>query len=139
METPSEQMEYTTTITNRKWLSRLFIAAGTVCVGLGALGILLPVLPTTPFLLLAAACYARSSPRFYNWLLTNKWFGTYIGNYRRKRGMPLKLKLSTVALTWLTIGLSMALAVHSLPLRLLLAAVALGVTVHIMSIKTMKE
>ena len=60
----------------------LLIAAGTLCVVLGVIGMFIPVLPTTPFLLLAAVCYGRSSKRFYHWLLTNRWFGEYIRNYR---------------------------------------------------------
>ena len=69
------------------------ITTGTFFVGLGIIGIFLPLLPTTPFLLLAAACYARSSKRFYNWLLNNKWFGNYIKNYRERKGIPLQIKI----------------------------------------------
>ena len=120
------------------WVKPLLIAAGSVFVGLGILGIILPVLPTTPFLLLAAACYARSSQRFYCWLLNNRWFGTYIDNYRRKKGMPLKVKLLTVSLMWLTLTLSLVFAVQSLTLRLILIVLALGVSIHILRIKTLK-
>ena len=63
-----------------------------------------PVLPTTPFLLLAAICYARSSERFYHWLLNNRWFGEYLKNYREGRGIPLREKTLTVLALWLTIG-----------------------------------
>ena len=63
------------------WIRILLIIAGTFFVGIGIVGIFVPVLPTTPFLLLAAACYERSSQRFYSWLLNNKWFGNYIRNY----------------------------------------------------------
>ena len=71
-------------------LSRwLLIAAGTVFLALGVVGILLPLLPTTPFLLLAAACYAKSSKRFSNWLLNNRVFGKIIKDYREGWGIPL--------------------------------------------------
>ena len=82
----------------------LLIICGFLFVGLGILGIFLPVLPTTVFFLLAAACFARSSPRFYHWLLHNRWFGSYIRNYREGRGLPMRHKVITVALLWLTIG-----------------------------------
>ena len=82
----------------------LLLVSGTLCVVLGVLGMFLPVLPTTPFLLLAAICYARSSKRFYNWLMTNRWCGAYIRNYREGRGIPLKQKVLTILLLWLTIG-----------------------------------
>ena len=121
------------------WLKPLLIVAGSVFVGLGVLGIFLPVLPTTPFLLLAAACYARSSQRFYCWLLNNRWFGTYIDNYRRKKGMPLKVKLLTVSLMWLTLIISLVFAVSSLVLRLILIILVLGVSIHILRIKTLKQ
>jgi len=78
-------------ITNK--LSRLaLILAGNFFVALGILGIFLPLLPTTPFLLLAAACYFKSSERFYNWLMSNKWLGNYFKNYREKKSIPLKVK-----------------------------------------------
>ncbi len=75
-----------------KWLRALLTIVGTVFVSLGIVGIFIPILPTTPFLLLAAACYAKSSQRFYHWLLSNRWFGAYIGNYRQKRGDAAKDK-----------------------------------------------
>ena len=82
----------------------LLIAGGNLCVALAVLGLFLPVLPTTPFLLLAAVCYARSSERFYHWLVTNRWFGAYIRNYREGRGIPLwqsDRHLAVVAHDWL--------------------------------------
>jgi len=66
------------------------IVVGTISTALGILGIFVPILPTTPFLLLAAACYSRSSQRFYDWLLNNKYFGNYIRNYLEKKGIPLR-------------------------------------------------
>lgn len=108
----------------------VYIACGTVCVGLGVVGILLPLMPTTPFLLLAAFFYSRSSPRFLNWLLTNRWFGPYIRHYREGRGMPLRAKIVTLSIMWLTMGLT----AYFLPewwMRGLLLTVALGVTAYV--------
>jgi len=70
----------------QKIIRALWLAVGLVCVGLGAIGIVLPILPTTPFLLAAAACFCKSSTRMYDWLLSNRWFGEYIRNYREVGG-----------------------------------------------------
>jgi len=120
------------------WLRILLAIAGTICVGLGIVGIFVPVLPTTPFLLLAAACYARSSKRFYSWLLNNKWFGSYIRNYLERKGVPLRVKVVTVTLLWITIGCSVAFAVEILAVKLILALIAIGVSIHILSVRTLK-
>ncbi|MFH1663093.1 MAG: YbaN family protein [Chloroflexota bacterium] len=117
----------------------LLVIVGTIFVGLGVIGIFLPVLPTTPFLLLAATCYARGSRKFYFWLMNNRWFGVYISNYRQKKGMPLKIKVLTVVLLWLTILVSVIFAVQSLAVRIILIIIAFGVSLHILSIKTLKE
>lgn len=114
----------------------LLIASGTLFVGLGVLGMFVPVLPTTPFLLLAAACYARSSKRFYHWLMTNRWFGAYIRNYREGRGLPLKQKILTLLLLWLTIGYAAWRVVPLWWLKLILVGIAAGVTIHLAKIPT---
>ena len=114
----------------------LLITAGTTCVLLGTLGVLIPVLPTTPFLLLAAACYARSSDRFYQWLISNRLFGRYIRNYREGKGIPLRTKVVALTLLWLTIGYSAFFVLDSLILRLLLLAIAIGVTIHLVVART---
>ena len=128
-----------TTKTNRNWIRILLIIAGTLFAGLGILGIFLPVLPTTPFLLLAAACYVRSSQRLYNWLLNNRWFGSYIRNYLQGKGVPLKVKALTLTLLWGTIGFSVAFVVESIPFRIVLILIAIGVSLHVLSLRTLKE
>ena len=117
----------------------MLITLGTFFVGLGIVGIFVPVLPTTPFLLLAAACYGRSSQRLYGWLLNNKWFGSYVRNYLQRKGVPLKVKVLTIALLWVTIGISVAFAVQILGVRLILVLIAIGVSIHILSIRTLKQ
>jgi len=117
----------------------ILIIAGTFFVGLGILGIFLPLLPTTPFLLLAAACYARSSKRFYSWLLNNKWFGKYLKNYQEGKGIPLKVKILSISLLWLTIMFSTVLVVDNLLVRTILILIAICVTIHIVFIRTMKH
>jgi uncharacterized protein len=116
----------------------LLIGGGTLCVILAAVGIILPVLPTTPFLLLAAYFYARSSKKFYNWLLTNRWFGEYIRNYREGRGMPLNHKIISILLLWLTIIYAAWFVVDILWLKMILVGIAAGVTFHLVRVKTYK-
>jgi uncharacterized protein len=120
------------------WLKFLLIAIGTISVALAFLGILLPILPTTPFLLLAAACYIRSSKRFYCWLINNRFFGKNIKNYREKKGIPQKIKIYIIGLLWITILASTIFVVDLLVIRILLILIAIGVTVHIAKIKTLK-
>jgi uncharacterized membrane protein YbaN (DUF454 family) len=115
----------------------IYIACGTICVALGVIGIFVPLLPTTGPLLLAAFFYSRSSPRFYHWLLHNRWFGSYIKNYREGRGMPMRSKIITLATLWLTIGISIVL-VALWWVKLLLLVIALGVTIHIVMLKTFR-
>lgn len=125
--------------TSSRLIRRVWIGAGTLFVGVGTLGIFLPLLPTTPFLLLAAACYARGSKRFYNWLLGNRWFGNYIKDYRERKGIPLKLKILSISLLWVTIGYS-AVFVASIPLiRAVLIGIAIGLTIHIIRIRTLQQ
>jgi len=115
------------------------VIVGTLFVGLGILGIFVPLLPTTPFLLLGAVCYARSSKKFYNWLINNKWFGSYIKNYLERKGIPLKVKLLTVSFLWITIGYSTIFVINIFLVRIILMLVAIGVSVHILSIRTLKQ
>ena len=117
----------------------LLIVSGTMCVMLGVFGIFLPVLPTTPFLLLAAMCYARSSERFYHWLVTSRWFGKYIKNYREGKGIPLIQKVLTIFLLWLTIGYVVGFVVSLWWVKVVLLGIAIGVTIHIVRIKTFRS
>jgi len=120
-------------------LSRwVLIIVGSFFAGLGILGIFLPLLPTTPFLLLAAACYIRSSKRLYNWLLNNKWIGRYIKNYLEGKGVPLKSKVLSISALWITIGYSVFFVVNIFSVRVILILIAIGVTMHLLSIRTLK-
>ena len=122
-----------------KFVRVFLIFVGFISVGLGILGIFLPLLPTTPFLLLAAACFSKSSKRFYNWLLSNKLFGKYIKNYREGLGIPLKIKITSISLLWITISLTAFFAVDKLFVRIILLIIAIGVTVHILKIPTFRK
>ncbi len=112
------------------------IIAGLTSVGLGFIGVFLPILPTTPFLLLAAWCFAKSSQRFYIWLLTNRICGEYIRNYHEGRGMTLPHKVIVLILLWGVISYSAFVAVSIVWVRILLMIIAASVTTHILMIRT---
>ncbi len=102
----------------------------------GVIGIFVPVLPTTPFLLLAAACYARSSDRFHQWLLNNPWFGQYIKDYHDGLGIRLSQKVIALSLMWLSICFAVVFAVDAWWGRTLLLMIAIGVTIHLLRMPT---
>jgi hypothetical protein len=121
--------------TPRQWL---FFILGWLFLALGAIGLFLPLLPTTPFLLLAAASFTRSSDRFYKWLIYHPVLGSYIRNYREHNAITLQAKVVSLSALWIVIGTTAIVAVDALWLRLLLLVIACGVTIHLLRMKTMK-
>jgi steroid 5-alpha reductase family enzyme/uncharacterized membrane protein YbaN (DUF454 family) len=113
----------------------LLIVAGSLTLALGVIGVVVPVLPTTPLLLLAAFCYARSSERGYRWLMSNRVFGTYLRDYLEGRGLSWRTTISALALLWGVLTITALWAVDSLAIRVLLLAVAGLVTVHILTLR----
>ena len=93
---------------------KILIAIGTVCVALGVIGITLPIFPTTPFLLVAAVCYMKSSKKFYNWLINHKILGKYVNDYMEKKGLTLKTKITFISFFWIGTGTSTILCSLSL-------------------------
>ena len=116
---------------HRRLWHALLIACGTVSVGLGIVGIFVPLMPTTVFVLLGAACYARSSERFYLKLINNRLLGPYIRSSREGRGMRRRDKAIALSLLWVGIGATAIWSVESVWLRLVLLGIATGVTVHV--------
>lgn len=116
----------------------LLIIIGIIAMTLGVIGIFLPLLPTTPLLLLAAACFIRSSEKLYMFIINNKHFGVYIRDYREGKGIPKKTKVIAIGLLWISIGISVIYAITNIFLRIMLTIVASAVTVHIVKIKTKK-
>jgi uncharacterized membrane protein YbaN (DUF454 family) len=116
----------------------LLMSAGSFFVALGVVGIFIPLLPTTPFLLLAAYCYLRSSERLHTRLLTNRWFGKYIKDYQEGNGIPLMTKTGTLALLWVTITISAVFFVDVLLVRGILLVIAIAISVHVLMLKTLK-
>ena len=115
-----------------------FIITGTICLVLGIIGIFVPLLPTTPFLLLSAALYFRGSERLYNWLINHKYLGVYIRNYREHKAIPLRAKIFSVSLMWLTIGYCIIFMDILVWIKILLGCISIGVTWHILKFKTLK-
>lgn len=126
-------------ITRNRLLRWILIITGTFLVGIGILGIFLPLLPTTIFFILAAACYARSSEKFYIWLMHNRYFGKYIRNYKMGNGMTLSSKIVTITFLWVTILISAFYVTNNFYVRIVLILIAVGVTIHLLWIKTYKN
>jgi uncharacterized membrane protein YbaN (DUF454 family) len=128
-----------------KLKKHILIAVGFVAVTLGTIGMFLPLIPTVPFLLLAAWCFAGSSERFHKWLLNHRLFGEYIRNYKEKKGMLLRHKIQSLAVLWLGIGYSFFFAMKDIDpdklfyIRIFLALVLVGVTTHLLLLKTVKN
>lgn len=120
----------------QKLKEKALLALGTLFLALGAVGALVPVLPTTPFLLLAAACYLSSSRKMYAWLVHHPRFGAHIQNYQRHRAISLQVKLVTLALAWVSVGLTAVFVVQNLPLRIFLFLLLVSKTIFMMKVKT---
>ena len=117
----------------------IFLAAGTILVGIGILGMFLPLLPTTIFFILAAWCFARSSEKFHFWIHNNRFFGKYLSDYMQNKGMTLRSKLFSISFLWAGILISVLFATDILYIRILLLLIAAGVTWHLISIKTAED
>ncbi len=116
----------------------LFITGGVVSLALGAVGVFLPLLPTTPFLLLAAFCFLKSSSRLYKWLVSHKVFGKYIINYLKHRSVTLRSKLIALPVLWTSLVISM-LVTQNVFLRIGLILVGIGVSIHILTLRTVQK
>ncbi len=115
-----------------------FFAAGSLLVGIGVLGIFLPLLPSTVFFLLAAGCYGKSSPSAYAWLTTNRWFGRHLRDYREEKGATAGTKVMSIASLWVGIGVS-EYFIDNLWVQVVLVVVAVAVTAHLVMLKTIRR
>ncbi|MCL2066447.1 MAG: YbaN family protein [Treponema sp.] len=123
---------------NKMAIKKLVLTGlGFLFLGLGAAGAFLPVMPTTPFVLLAAMCFSASNKKFYDWLQRNSFFGPYIENYRTKQGIKKSLKIKSIVFLWTGLIISMALR-RTLLICIILGIVGAGVTIHLLLIKTRK-
>ncbi len=114
----------------RKLIHAFLFSVGCLSVALGVIGIFLPVMPTTPFLLLAAACFMRTSPKFYNWLVGHPKLGKYIVYYLEGRGIPFKAKVYTIGLMAISMGVTTYI-VPVLAVKILLPLVGVLVALYI--------
>lgn len=117
---------------NNKILRLLLAGTGFIAIGLGVIGIFLPLLPTVPLLLLAAACFARSSERFHNWLLDHPRLGPMVKSYMNGQGIPLRSKIIAIAMIWVSIPLSVLLFIPLFWVDVFLIAIGLCVTIYLL-------
>jgi len=116
----------------------LFVVAGSIFVVLGAIGMVLPILPTTPFLLLAAACYIRGSERMHQWLINNRWFGSYIKNYHEGKGISARGKFISIVSLWVAISISVFI-VDIVLMQISLFIIATAVSIHLIRVPTYRK
>lgn len=111
---------------------------GIICLAFGAAGIVLPVLPTTPFVIAAALCFSAGSPHLAAWLEQNRYFGPYIDHYRNKTGVPLRQKIGGILFLWVMLGVSMVIVQKPFVI-VILCVVGVLVTLHLVLLKTRKK
>jgi uncharacterized membrane protein YbaN (DUF454 family) len=116
----------------------IYATLGTIALILGIIGVFMPILPTTPFLLLAAALYFRSSKRLYDWLLSHPHLGAYIKNFREHKAIPLRVKIVSVSLVWITLVYCAVCVAQSWLLSLMFIVLAIAISAHILHYKTLR-
>lgn len=113
-------------------MKRVFlIIIGNISLIVGSIGVMLPVLPTTPFLLLSLACFAKSNEKLYSFILNHKYLGPYVEDYVNKKGIPKKAKKRAILLIWITIGFSTIIVIDKMILKLMLLTIASIVSLYI--------
>lgn len=116
----------------------LLASLGLISLSLGVLGVFLPLLPTTPFLLLSATLFMKSSERLYNWLMNHKYLGKHLQNYLLHKTISKKSKISALSLLWIAILSTIIIIIDKLIIKILLLVIAIDVTIHILSFKSNK-
>ena len=117
----------------------IYVFIGTIFLVIGAIDVVIPVLPTTPFLLLAAACYLRGPDRLHHWMINTRIFGEFIRNYREGKGITFRNKLLTIALLWVSISFSALFIIERPMIKALLFLIAIAVSTHILLLPTYKQ
>ena len=123
---------------NNQFFRNCILAVGFIATGLAILGIFLPLVPTVPLLLLAAACFARSSERFHHWLLNHQKLGPMINCYVNGKGIPLRAKIAAIVLIWLSISISV-LVINPFWLEFFLVIIGFSVTLYLLSLPTLRD
>jgi uncharacterized protein len=111
---------------------------GTISILVGIVGIIIPLIPTTPLLLLGAACWFRASKKLHHRLINNKWLGPYIRQYQDGLGIPFKTKVYVISIMWISISISAFFIIPIVWAKILLFLIAASITWYISSIKTLK-
>ncbi len=127
------------TQTKNSLLKKLYVVVGTISLFLGLLGIILPLLPTTPFLLLTAYFYSKGSEKFYNKLINNDIVGSYIKNFREGKGISSKTKLFSILTIWLAILSSVYFFDFAIAVKIVLVVIGFTVSLYLWSLKTLLE
>jgi uncharacterized membrane protein YbaN (DUF454 family) len=134
---PTGAMERRTpNLVKNRPLRIVLLVCGFLFTLLAFLGALLPLLPTTPFLIVAAACFFRSSARFYNWIMFNRLFGHYLQDYQSGRGVAMHVKIMTLSFMWISTLVSIFVFVPWLWLKIVLPVISTAVTIHVLMIHT---
>lgn len=124
------------TISISPFAKYFYLTSGFLLVAIGVIGIFLPLLPTTIFLILASICFLKSSPKANDWLRNHKILGGYIDNYQNKTGLTRNSKIINIVTLWTSISLSAFLLTNELYIRIILLTIAISVTIHLLMIKT---
>ncbi len=103
----------------------LWVGLGCLFVGLGAIGAVVPGMPTTVFLVLAAACFIRSSQRLYDWLISNKTFGPYLKDYREGKGIPRRAKVLALSMIVIFVSFAVFYAIEATQIKVLVGLIGL--------------
>ena len=117
----------------------IYLIVGSISLAAGLVGVFLPIIPTTPFILLSAWCFFRSSERLYQWVISNERFGPTIKNFHGGKGITKKMKTRAIVMMWLTISLSVYFYINNIYLIALLYIIAIGVSIYLYKLPTMKE
>jgi uncharacterized membrane protein YbaN (DUF454 family) len=117
----------------------LFILVGTVSLILGFIGIFVPVLPTTPLILLAAACYLRGSKKLHRWITNNERFGPMIRDYQSGKGLKKSTKIKAISLMWIMILTSAYFFVESIIAQAAMILTSIAVTIYLLRLPLIKE
>lgn len=117
----------------------ILLVLGILSLVLGVIGVFVPVLPTTPFLLLSATLFLRSDRRLYDWLLAHPYLGEYIRNFKEHKAIPLRVKIVSVSLVWVTLLYCAFFVAREWWMSVLFIAIATGVSIHILHYKTLKK
>jgi hypothetical protein len=116
----------------------VLMGAGFLLVALGIIGVFTPVMPSIPFFIIASICFSKSSEKFHNMLLNNKWVGAHIKKYHENNGIELKTKVFFISLQWVGILFTSIFLVHNLFGRILMLIIAIGATIYVLSLKTIE-